>query len=108
MISQMETLHTLSVLFFTFIYCISRVLIFANGKFLKISSLYISSSKKKTAELSDIRLMTVCHVCLVMSRTRFRVNPHSIVASMSRNSLLEAGAKSEGEVTVTGLEPRTT
>ena len=32
---------------------------------------------------------------LIMSRTRFRVNPHSIVAWMSRNSLLEAGAKSE-------------
>ena len=30
-----------------------------------------------------------------MSRTRFRVNPHSIVAWMSRNFLLEAGAKSE-------------
>ena len=43
-----------------------------------------------------------------MSRTCFRVNPHSIVAWMSRNSLLEAGAKSEGEVTATGLEPRTT
>ena len=27
---------------------------------------------------------------------------------MSRNSLLEAGAKSEGKVTATGLEPRTT
>ena len=26
---------------------------------------------------------------------------------MSRNSLLESGAKSEGEVTATGLEPRT-
>ena len=33
---------------------------------------------------------------LVMSRTRFRVNPHSIVAWISRNSLPEAGAKSEG------------
>ena len=32
---------------------------------------------------------------VVMSRTRFRVNPHSIVVWMSRNSLLEAGAKSE-------------
>ena len=42
-----------------------------------------------------------CHVRV------FRVNPHSIVALMSRN-LLEAGAKSEGEVTATGLEPRTT
>ena len=34
-----------------------------------------------------------------MSHTCFRVNPHSIVAWMSRNSLLKAGAKSEGEVT---------
>ena len=32
---------------------------------------------------------------LIMSRTRFRVNPHSIVAWMSRNSLLETAAKSE-------------
>ena len=31
----------------------------------------------------------------VMSRTCFGVNPHSIVAWMSRNSLLEVGAKSE-------------
>ena len=38
---------------------------------------------------------------LVMSRTRLRVNPHPIVAWMTRNSLLEAGAKSEGEVTAT-------
>ena len=43
-----------------------------------------------------------------MSRTRFRVNPHSIFALMSRNSLLEAGAKCEGEVTATWLEPTTT
>ena len=52
---------------------------------------------------------------LVISRTRLRVNSHSIVAWMSRNFLqagsrwkLEAGGKSEGEVTATGLEPRTT
>ena len=32
---------------------------------------------------------------LIMSRMHFRVNPHSIVAWISRNSLLEAGAKSE-------------
>ena len=32
---------------------------------------------------------------LAMSRTRFRVNPHSIFAWMSRNSFLEADAKSE-------------
>ena len=40
-----------------------------------------------------------CHVCV------FRVNPHSIVGWMSRNSLLEAGAKSEGEVTITEKNP---
>ena len=39
---------------------------------------------------------------LIMSCTRFRVNPHSIVAWMSRNSLLEVGAKSEVQVTATG------
>ena len=33
---------------------------------------------------------------------------HSIVAWMSRNFLLETGAKSEVSVTATGLEPRTT
>ena len=32
---------------------------------------------------------------LIMSCMRFRVNPHSIVAWMSRDILLEAGAKSE-------------
>ena len=47
-------------------------------------------------------MLLSCHVRVL------RVNPHSIVAWMSRNSLLEAGAKSEGEVTATGLEPRTT
>ena len=32
---------------------------------------------------------------LIMPRTCFRVNPHSIVSWMSRNSLLEGGTKSE-------------
>ena len=45
---------------------------------------------------------------LVTSRTRFRVNPHYIVAWMSRNALLEAGAKYEVYVIATGLKPRTT
>ena len=31
----------------------------------------------------------------IISRTRLRMNPHSIVAWMSRNFFLEAGAKSE-------------
>ena len=45
---------------------------------------------------------------LIMSRTRSRVNSHSIVAWMSRNSLLETGTKSEVQVTATRLEPITT
>ena len=40
-----------------------------------------------------------------MSRTRFRVNLHSMVAWISWNSLLETGAISEVKVTATGLEP---
>ena len=43
-----------------------------------------------------------CHVRI------FRVNPNSLVAWLSRNSLVEAGAESECKVTATGLEPRTT
>ena len=38
--------------------------------------------------------LTWLHV-LAMSRTCFRVNPHSVAAWMSRNSLLKTGAKSE-------------
>ena len=47
-------------------------------------------------------------VCSCHATYAVRVNPHSTVVWMSRNSLLKAGAKSEGEVTATGLEPRTT
>ena len=42
-----------------------------------------------------------------MSGTVFRMNLHSIVAWMSRNSLLETGAISEVYVTATGFEPTT-
>ena len=38
-------------------------------------------------------------------RTRFRVNPDSVVAWMAKNSLLEEGADFEVEVTATGLQP---
>ena len=34
-------------------------------------------------------------VCFYHAKWAFRVNPHSIVAWMSRNALLAAGAKSE-------------
>ena len=44
----------------------------------------------------------------IMSHTRFRVNPHSAVARISRNSLLKTGAISEIEVTATRFELKTT
>ena len=43
-----------------------------------------------------------------MPRTRFRVNPHSVVARMSRDFLLETGVISEVYVTTTVFEPKTT
>ena len=44
----------------------------------------------------------------IMSRTCLRVNPHSIVVWMSRNSLLETGAISEVYVAATEFEHTTT
>ena len=41
-----------------------------------------------------------------MSRRPFRVNPHSIVAWILRNSLLKGCPKSEGEVTASEFKPR--
>ena len=70
----------------------------------KCSHIHVPRSRRKGKTKNNVFKLYV----LVMSRTRFRVNPHSIVAWMSRISLLEAGAKSEGEVTATRLEPRTT
>ena len=43
-----------------------------------------------------------------MSRTRFRVNRYSIVSGMLRNSLLKNHAKSEFQITATGLKHTTT
>ena len=40
---------------------------------------------------------------LIMSHIQFRVNPHSIVAWMSRNSLLQTGTLSEVKVTAITL-----
>ena len=47
-------------------------------------------------------MFSSCHVRI------FRVNPNSLVAWLSTNSLVEAGAESECKVTATGLQPRTT
>ena len=68
---------------------------------------YLQIIKPKDGPLKYYNSLNWLYV-LVMSGTRFRVNPHSIVALMSRNSLLEAGAKSEVWVTESELEPRTT
>ena len=48
--------------------------------------------RETVRSLKQIILSSRLYV-LVMSRTRFRVNPHSIVAWMSRNSLLQASAR---------------
>ena len=45
---------------------------------------------------------------IIMSLTCFIVNPHSIFAWTSRNSLLRAGSKSEDSLTPTELEPTDT
>ena len=42
-----------------------------------------------------LSVQCICLKVFIMSRTRFRVNPHSIVAWMSRKSLLETGTISE-------------
>ena len=54
--------------------------------------------------LSVWYILTVCS----LSHMHFRVNPHFIVAWMTKNSLLEAGTKLEVSVTTTGLKPTST
>ena len=49
----------------------------------------VENSDVRKNHLEESRKLYV----LVISRTRFRVNPHSIVALTSRNSLLEAGIR---------------
>ena len=75
-------------------------------KCLLLTTSFLSSRKHMSHLILNI--IVIWLYVPVMSCTRLRVNPHSIVAWMSRNSLLEAGAKSEGEVTATGLQTRTT
>ena len=49
----------------------------------------------KVILLACRKLWCLCLYVLLMSRTRFRVNPPSIVAWMSKNSLLKTGATPE-------------
>ena len=58
-------------------------------------------------KLKNIVTMTRRLCVLIMSHTHFRVNLHSVVARLSRNSLLETHVISEVYVTATGFEPRT-
>ena len=57
-----------------------------------LHNIVVLDSKLIKLEISKIRNITKNRN---MPRTRFRVNPESIVDWMSRESLLEAGAKSE-------------
>ena len=61
---------------------------------------------KLCCEYLSVRCIWLC--VFIMSHTCFQVNPHSLFARMSRNSLLETGAISEVEVTAMGLEPTAT
>ena len=64
----------------------------------KISQFLVSTAPTKdqatiNAEVLHANVIVPFYLyVLVMSRTHFRVNLHSIFASMSRNSLLETGA----------------
>ena len=65
--------------------------------------------KSNTVKFIKVLPITNENDCvIIISRTRLRVNLHSIVAWMSRNSLLETGTISEVSVTVTGFEPTAT
>ena len=55
----------------------------------------------------NLRVRNHLTVCSYRVTNAFKTNPHSIVAWMSRNFLLEAGVKSEVKVTSTGLKPTT-
>ena len=59
-------------------------------------------------KLKNIVTMTRRLCVLIMSHTHFRVNLHSVVAWLSRNSLLKTHVISEVYVTATGFEPTTT
>ena len=65
-----------------------------------LSSLTNTQPFSQTGQMTELCCEYLSVRCIwlyvfIMSRTRFSVNPHSIVAWTSRNPLLEAGAKTE-------------
>ena len=56
--------------------------------------------------LKNIARVTRRLCVFIMSHTHFRLNLHSVVAWMWRNTLLDRDAISEVEVTATGLNPQ--
>ena len=65
-----------------------------NVPHLEITEVVLVNCNMSIMIINKIQDSCTLHV-LVMSRTRYRVDPHSIVAGISKNSLLEAGTKSE-------------
>ena len=55
-----------------------------------------------------LKNITTSECVLIMPHTGIRVNLHSVVTWVLRSILLETGAISEVQVTVTGFEPTTT
>ena len=72
-----------------------------------IMKLIIENSKYKN-EYFQNKNNSVSLYVIIMSRTCFRVNLHSIVAWMTKNSLLETDPISDAYVTAMGFEPTTT
>ena len=62
-----------------------------------MNSIKLRKQKVKTQRLWRYKMEEQLYV-IIMSRTRFRVNPHSIVTWMSRNALLETGAINRSDI----------
>ena len=88
---------TVRPIMFFFLICNFDVLYFWCDSYLKFCQFwfFFTFSLNAICSFVDIPNVDIWQYVLVMSGTRFRVKPHSIVAWMSRNSLLKAGAKSE-------------
>ena len=74
----------------------------------KVNKIFLGyKNEKMTAKKLNQECFFFLLYVIIMLPTSFRVNLHSIVAWMSRNSLLETGVVSEVRVTVTRFKHRT-